>query len=356
METRQSMGVLQKGGSAAPPGATPACVGTMSRSDLLISLVRAGASGDKAMLRSTVEAMAAEERANKHPHLADKLTRALNGTRTSTASFAAPPSQTGRDFVLETTPFTTLDSLILPHQVRMQVDEIIEEHNRADLLRTYGLSPRHRILLVGPPGNGKTSLAEAVAEAMALPFFTVRYDALIGSFLGETNQRLRRLFDYIKTINCVLLFDEFDAIGKERGDVHETGEIKRLVSSLLLQMDGLPSYVVAFAATNHPELLDRAVWRRFQARLTLPKPTPEQVSRYISKCLNRLEPRQQSYGVSPEHSRIFENFSDVMEFCGDIQRRYVLCNGTMSPYELLGARLDVWQERAKTAMNGERSQ
>ena len=84
----------------------------------------------------------------------------------------------------------------------------------------------------GPPGNGKTSFAEAIAEALVLPFFVVRYDALIGSYLGETNARLRTLFDYVRTRPSVLFFDEFDAIGKERGDTHETGEIKRVVSFL----------------------------------------------------------------------------------------------------------------------------
>ena len=92
----------------------------------------------------------------------------------------------------------------------------------------------------------------------------MRYDVLIGSYLGETNTRLRKLFDYVKTQPSVLFFDEFDAIGKERGDTHETGEIKRVVSFLLMQLDQLPSYVIVVAATNHAELLDRAVWRRFQ--------------------------------------------------------------------------------------------
>jgi SpoVK/Ycf46/Vps4 family AAA+-type ATPase len=110
-------------------------------------------------------------------------------------------------------------------------------------------------------------LAEALAFELAVPFFTVRYDAIITSYLGETAQRLRRLFDFIRTEPCVLFFDEFDAIGKERGDIHETGEIKRVVTTLLLQLDDLPSHCVLVGATNHSELLDRATWRRFQLSL-----------------------------------------------------------------------------------------
>ena len=133
--------------------------------------------------------------------------------------------------------------------------ELIEEHRRADLLRAHNLEPRHRVLLTGPPGNGKTSFAEALATELAVPLLSVRYESLIASYLGETAVRFSRLFDQVRVRRCVLFFDEFDVVGKERGDVHETGEIKRVVSSLLLQIDALPSHVVAVSATNHPELL-----------------------------------------------------------------------------------------------------
>src|ERR1700748_2662359 len=145
------------------------------------------------------------------------------------------------------------------------------------------MQPRPRILLSGPPGNGKTSVAEAIAEQLAIQFFTVRYDALVGSYLGETNTRLAKLFDYARTVPCVLFFDEFDAIGKERGDDHETGEIKRVVSFLLMQIDKLPSYVLTIAATNHAELLDRAVWRRFQLKIAFPAPRTLEIAAYIDR-------------------------------------------------------------------------
>ena len=196
----------------------------------------------------------------------------MNGAGPATAKFAGH-GQRHREFLLELTPRRRIEDLILSDLARRACGELIEEQHRTALLRAHSLEPRHRVLLVGPPGNGKTSLAEAIAEALAVPFFVVRYEAMIGSFLGETATRLKRVFDYARTTPCVLFFDEFDAVGKERGDVHETGEIKRVVTSLLMQVDDLPSYTVVVAATNHAELLDRAAWRRFRVRLLLNPPT-----------------------------------------------------------------------------------
>ena len=194
-----------------------------------------------------------------------------------------------RDYVLEVTPRKRLDDLCLSEICDRACRDLIEEQQRASLLRSHSLEPRHRVLLVGPPGNGKTSLAEALAEALAYQFFVVRYDAIIGSFLGETASRLRHVFDYARTTPCVLFFDEFDAVGKERGDVNETGEIKRVVTSLLMQVDDLPSYTVVVTASNHPELLDRAVWRRFQLRLELPAPTRAEIGRYFEAFSSRMD-------------------------------------------------------------------
>ncbi|NJX16996.1 AAA family ATPase, partial [Tamlana crocina] len=163
-------------------------------------------------------------------------------------------------FLYRIYPQKTLDDVILNYENQAVIQDLIQEHHRSDLLRSYNLEPRNRILLAGPPGNGKTSLAEVIAQSLMIPYYVVRYDGIIGSYLGETATRLKTTFDFIRTQECVLFFDEFDTIGKERGDIHETGEIKRVVSSLLLQIDRLPSYVVVVAATNHAELLDRAVW------------------------------------------------------------------------------------------------
>jgi len=207
------------------------------------------------------------------------------------------------------------------------------------------LEPRSRVLLVGPPGNGKTSLAEAIADALSTPFLVVRYEAVIGSYLGETAQRLAQVFEYARSRQCVLFFDEFDAVGKERGDVHETGEIKRVVSSLLLQIDSLPSHVVVVTASNHPELLDRAVWRRFQVRLELPSPREEQIVEWFQRFANRSGCQ---LGFSPTklaHDLGNLSFAEIESFGMDVLRRIALRQPTGDVKALVDRCLEQWKRR-----------
>ena len=321
----------------------------MARSDLLVSLVRAGASGDGKELASAVEAIIAEERAKQHNILADRLARALRSNGNGgQARYAVPESvNRARDYVLEATPRKRLDDLFLPDLCERACRELIEEHRRAALLRAHSLEPRHRVLLVGPPGNGKTSLAEAIAEALAVRFFVVRYDAIIGSFLGETASRLRRVFDYARTTPCVLFFDEFDAVGKERGDANETGEIKRVVTSLLMQVDDLPSYTVVVAASNHSELLDRAVWRRFQFRLELPAPTQAQLSRYFETFADRMDAPLGASAETIAKTLDKISYAEAEEFCNGVRRRHALSLGEGSLKAIVAEQLKLWKARAR---------
>ena len=325
----------------------------MARSDLVLNLVRAGKSGNQPLLRQTVEALIAEERAKKHTVLADNLARSLNENGRP-APEAGPTSSRARDYLLEIIPSKTFNDLILENTTRMTCAELIEEHHRSDLLRSYGMEPRNKVLLVGPPGNGKTSLAEALAESLMVPLFTVRYHAVIASYLGETGSRLRQMFEEVRTRKCVLFFDEFDAIAKERGDIHETGEIKRVVSSLLLEMDALPSYVVVVTATNHAELLDRAVWRRFQLRIMLPKPGRKEIGLWLDVFRKKLKDKLLISNSELVRKLKGLSYAELDEFGNDVCRRRVLGKSGGKLALIVRNSLKEWELRSAAARSARR--
>lgn len=258
--------------------------------------------------------------------LADNLEEELNNTlpNRQVSNGMPSPDQRISALVHEITPKWKFADLILPEEVLQVCQGLVQEHHRSDLLRSYNLEPRNRLLLIGPPGNGKTSLAEAIAESLIVLLLVVRYESLVGTYLGETAVRLRKLFEYVSTRKCVLFFDEFETLGKERGDVHETGEIKRVVSSLLLQIDSLPTHVVVVGATNHAELLDRAVWRRFQVRMNLPAPTRARLTEWFEKYEHRVKvPLGYSPGTLAKRL-LGSNFAEVEEFGATVLRQYAL--------------------------------
>lgn len=316
----------------------------MARADLLVSLIRSGSRGDQAAFRKTAEALIAEEREKGHGILAERLSSSITMAKPQQS-----PSLHNKQSELfyEITPSRKLSSLLISQLSLTQVNDLIEEQNRAELLHAYNLTARNRILLVGSPGNGKTSLAEAIATELMVPLCVIRYETLIGSYLGETANRLKQIIDYAKTQRCVLFLDEFETIGKERGDIHETGEIKRVVSSLLLQLDDLPDYVVVIAASNHPELLDKAVWRRFQLRIELPLPTREQISQFIIAMEAKTTIK---FGFAAEtiaKKMLGANFAEIEELCLTIVRRAVLNKQTENTKTITTAILNQWQNRFK---------
>ncbi len=310
----------------------------VARSDLLINLVKAGSSGDKHLFKQTVQAMIAEESAKQHHALADKLKESLSsGPQTNSVQFDKNVSNNFARLYDEIVPQITFQDLVLSGDNQKIINEIVEEQLRSDLLYSYNLKPRHRILFMGPPGNGKTSLAEALANALLVNLYKIKYENVISSFLGDTASKLASLFSELSTQKCVLFLDEFDVLGKERADIHETGEIKRVVSSLLMLIDNLPPHVVLVAATNHPELLDTASWRRFQARIELQKPSLHEIENYLT---NYVSATKVEWNVSVRTLAAKLNnksFAEIKDFCENVMRRFVLSNGMRTVKEIVNA-------------------
>lgn len=322
----------------------------MAQADLLVDLVKTATSGDQLAFRKAAEGLIQEEKQKGHRLLAERLTKALQPSATQAARptiAKAGISSPNKELFYEITPERNLGSLVLPEKIRTQLQELVEEQHRAELLHAHNLRARNRILLAGPPGNGKTTLAEALAFELMYPLVVIRYETLVGSYLGETSSRLKSVLDYARTQRCVLFFDEFETLGKERGDTHETGEIKRVVSTLLLQLDEMPDYVVVVAASNHPELLDKAVWRRFQLRIELPTPTRQQLAHYIASTEQRCGV---NFGYEPEtlaKHLLGLNFAEAEEFCLGVVRRAVLDMKTENAQQVTKLKLEQWKGRLK---------
>jgi ATP-dependent 26S proteasome regulatory subunit len=258
-------------------------------------------SGDEQAFRNAAEEYVEEERRKNHHVLANELERVLGKTNGSLKSHTAVlsllglqngnlPKDKDRDVLLVNIcePERELSELVLSDEVRQGLDRVITERRGTELLGAHGIRPAGKILLCGPPGCGKTVAAEALARALYLPFATVRFDAVVSSYLGETASNIRKVFDFARSRPMVLFFDEFDAIGKHRTAEDEHGELKRVVNSFLQLLDGFRSETLTIAATNHQGLLDPALWRRFDEILLFPKPNANQILELLTRMWRQI--------------------------------------------------------------------
>jgi SpoVK/Ycf46/Vps4 family AAA+-type ATPase len=215
---------------------------------------------------------------------------------------------------------------VFPPAVSRDIETLIKERQQVERLTDADLEPTRSALFVGPPGVGKTMTARWIASQLGLPLLILDLSAVMSSFLGRTGNNVRAVLDYAKRQRCVLLLDEFDAIAKRRDDATEIGELKRLVTVLLQEIDEWPADGLLLAATNHPELLDPAVWRRFDSVINFPSPNGDEVRRAIAEYLG-----EQS-GVSDEWvgilSMLFHssNFSDIRKRVTSLRRAATMNN------------------------------
>lgn len=256
----------------------------MASGKILRQLIKAGSTGDTSAFKQISEAVIREERQKQHHLLANDLERILYGTITRQSTLTKHytdripmDSERGLPLVHVQEPSRNLDDVVLSETNRKILDDILEQHHRCDILLSYGLRPSDKILFYGPPGCGKTLTAEVIASELGRPLAIIRMDSVVSSYLGETAANLRKVFDFIDALPMVALFDEFDALGKEREDSTEHGELKRVVNAVLQMLDAYNGKSLIIAATNHEKMLDYAIWRRFEEVLLFEIPAPEEL-------------------------------------------------------------------------------
>lgn len=254
----------------------------------LKELFKAFRTRDELAFRRVANEIIEEEQAKHHNALARDLRKLLvsgGGALDTNSPLVLPPPPKDRegewDLGEVKDPEHLLDDLVLDAKVAKTLSGISNEVSHWPSLDAAGIPRRRRILFEGPPGCGKTTAAEALAAELGRPFLLVRLDAVVSSYLGETASNLRRILDYANQAPFVVLFDEFDALGRTRDDQSELGEMKRVVTSFLQMTDRYTGPSILLAATNHSGLLDQALWRRFDEVIHFRKPTVHEIRRLL---------------------------------------------------------------------------
>lgn len=249
----------------------------------VIHIARFGAEGRTRDVRALARRMSQRYRA-AFPEFATSLAEiAMGEGALRSAKRPMPIDADSRMALARVVDPALAEEPVLPPQLRQQLNQLISEHLNPANLRKAGLAPTKSAIFVGPPGVGKTMAAQWVAHSLNRPLVTLDLATSISSFLGKTGQNIRQLFDFAKEFDCVLLLDEVDAIGKKRADDSDLGELKRLVNVLLQELDEWPEGSLVLAATNHPDLLDPAIWRRFEAALPFDLPGEEERFEMLSR-------------------------------------------------------------------------
>lgn len=296
----------------------------------ILSLVEAAVSGDRRKGSSYAQLLAEKLDASGERRAAGRVRRAiaanpLSGVATAGAAVQErlPVDSESRLSLADETfvPIEEVEVFLDPH-IEATVEEFISYVSASDKLVEEGIGISPSMLMYGPPGCGKTELARYIAAKLRLPLITARIDTLISSFLGSTSKNLRLLFDHVSSRRCVLFLDEFDALAKLRDDKQELGELKRVVVSLLQNIDAVAGETVLLAATNHEHLLDPAIWRRFAYRIHIELPKFEARQQMFEKFIGHSITKRSL----DRYAKASEGLSgsDIRQICENARRAAVV--------------------------------
>lgn len=319
----------------------------MASGDQIKALIKAHYDQDAERFKTAALRIAASESRSGHTTLSREIVDIVDAPHKAKGvvlSFA------NKDDLFDVSiPKVRLDDLVVSDEVADKLRRVLSEYRSRQRLEAFGLSCRKKLLLEGAPGTGKTMTAAVLASELGLPLFTVQTDKLITKYLGETSARLRQIFETIANNRAVYLFDEFDAIGADRGRDNEVGEMRRILNSFLQFVEADISDSVIVAATNNRGMLDQALFRRFDDVLHYEYPDASQVRRIVANRTGAYDPAfELNAKVAEELSCLCQ--ADITRICEDAVKESLLGNSPLSDelFERLGAdRMSIYRSREK---------
>jgi SpoVK/Ycf46/Vps4 family AAA+-type ATPase len=305
--------------------------------DHVKALIRSHADGDDTRFYAIAMQVAAHAARTGHGRFAQELRalvdevrarkKALESTSGPHPVPLAQPRGELAGLLVASYPKTRLVDMALPPGLTERLERVLREQHQRSRIREHGLSPMRRLLLAGPPGTGKTMSAAALAGELGLPLFSIQLDGLITKYMGETAAKLRRVFDAIQSTRGVYLFDEFDALGGERGNRNDVGEIRRVLNSFLQFVENDDSDSLVLGATNHVQLLDRALFRRFDAVLEYPLPNRDIALRVMRGRLALLDSSEVDWDRAVETAHGLSH-AEIAHACEQAAKNAILQHST----------------------------
>jgi AAA+ superfamily predicted ATPase len=313
----------------------------MPTADQLKTLIESFAASDDQRFYRTALQLAADEARRGHGKLAQELRELVDAARARGAALPAgakrpiplaqPRGDLG-DLVTASYPDLKVADVVLSRDLARGLERVLRENRGTARLHEHGLRARRKILLVGPPGTGKTMTARAIAGELHVPLYLVRFESMITKFMGETAAKLKLVFDAMRSVRAVFLFDEFDAIGAQRALPNDTGEIRRILNSFLQFIEGDNSDSILVAATNHAEILDRALIRRFDDVLTYTLPEAAEIVTTLKRTLGDFPTKRVRWEhVAREAAGL--SYAEIVRAAEDAAKDMVLAERTSLPEE-----------------------
>lgn len=306
----------------------------MAAVDQIKTLIESFGEGDESRFFSTALQIAASEARQGHASFAQELKqlidkakkeRSLSGINSGKTISLSLPKRELNELIEVFQPRIRMADMVFDPTVSDALERLLNEQRQWEKLQKFNLSPRRKLLLVGPPGTGKTMTAQAIAGELGLAVYIIRLDGLMSKFMGESIAKLRLIFDTMQDHRAVYLFDEFDSIGSHRSQSQDVGEMKRVLNSFLINIEKDSSNSIVIAATNLPEALDRALFRRFDDVIAYPLPDTDQITDIIKKATRGLvfSSKLQMDKIAKRAHGL--NYSDIVKACEETLKEMILC-------------------------------